>query len=120
MLAHNFDKSRFGAFGFDVLDLYTEDEIYCTGFTPSDQQIESIGQFVENLSSFRFKKFPICLYINRRHQLYFLDLKVDLLGDPIFIDCQETTLSKSLESLQSKLLDQVPRIKGGFEKSFHL
>ena len=61
MLAHNTHKSRLGDFGFDTINIFTNDEIYCTGFHPTVEQIESIGHFIESINRLSFSKSPICL-----------------------------------------------------------
>jgi hypothetical protein len=109
MLAHNYQKSKFGIFGFDTINIFTNDEIYCSGFLPTVVQIDEIGRFIQTIKSHFLSELPIHLYITKRKGLYYLDAKVTQMGDPIFTDSHGPTLVQSLSLAQKKLIQNSPQ-----------
>ncbi len=107
MLAHR-NKSNLGIYGFDAVNLFTNDEIFCAGFEPSPSDVNLIDQLISDLNALAYSHQPICLYINRKNDLYWMDVKLYCMGDPLFADSQNPTLTEAINSLKKKIKDQIP------------
>ncbi len=107
MLAHR-NKSNLGIYGFDAVNLFTNDEIFCAGFEPTPDDVSLIDQLLVDLNSLAYSHQPICLYINRKNDLYWMDVKLYCMGDPLFADSQNTTLKEASQRLKKKIVDQIP------------
>lgn len=109
MILHTLEKSKIGNFGFDTLNLYSKDEIYCTGFTPTTIQVARIGELLTMVNSLSCSRDPICLYITQKEGLFWIDLRFEFLDEAIFSDSQDSEFCDALESLEKKIQDQLPR-----------
>jgi hypothetical protein len=108
MLAHNFEKSNLGIFGFDTINIFTNDEIYCSGFSPAEEDIDRIGSTIRKLKRYFFTEQPIHLYINKKNSLFWIDVKVHSLDEALFSDSQGKTLSQALSLAEKKLIQNSP------------
>ena len=111
MLAHNFQKSAIGNFGFDTLNLFTNDQIYCSGFNPSPGQIDVIGKFLLEIKrNFSDIQSPqVCLYITFKKSMYYVDIKIDHqeLIQAFFAETQNESLETSFYTIIRKLFGPV-------------
>ena len=65
MFAHDIEKSKIGEFGFDVLNFFTNDNIYFSGFIPDEEEVETLGNFVKEINFIFFSSDPSRIYINK-------------------------------------------------------
>jgi len=103
MLAYNIEKSRIGDFGFDTLNLFTNDEVHCSEFRPTDIEIEAIAVFLRGVSNLFCTNRPISLYISKKGNDFLVDAKVYANEDPIFGTEESPSLETALLRLSRKM-----------------
>lgn len=104
MLAYNIEKSRMGEFGFDTLNLFTNDEIYCSGFNLDEDSVLEIGNLIRELNYHFDTNSLVSLYLSKKEGDFLVDLKVDTKIGPIFTSAKSDTLDGVIAEVKKKVL----------------
>ena len=109
MTERTMQPSKWGVFGFDTMATDLKDEIYCTGFEPTEQQIQGIADFVEGLHLLIYRPSPICLFVTWKDKLFWVDVRLTYLDETLFFDGQEQDLNTLLRRMEGKVRYRVPQ-----------
>lgn len=104
MYAYDINRSRIGPFGFDTINLYTNDDVYCSGFEPKKRQIQLIGNFTSQIKSALFSEEPMSLFITYKEGRYLADTKAHINHQPVFASTSGRSIEEVLRTLKHKLI----------------
>ena len=104
MLAYNIEKSKIGNFGFDTLNLFTDDEIYCSGFNLDENSVQGIGNLIRELNYHFTSSSVVSLYLSKKENEYLADLKILTKIGPIFTSANSDSLEGVIAEIKKKVL----------------
>ena len=104
MFAYSVERSKFGVYGFDRLNFFTNDEVYYTSFEPNEFEIRLVGKFIKELNELFFSTEPIRLCLNKVGGKYIGDVKIINSLKLISVSSGEPTLGLLIADLRRKLL----------------
>lgn len=104
MLAYNFENNKHGVLGFDMLNLFTDDDVYCSNFSPTNEDVAKINDFLKDLKLIFPLKKSVSLYVAFKDGHYLGDAKIYLGEEPTFANSSHKSLEQLLLSLKNYLI----------------